>query len=265
MIELLKIEYLKVKNYTTFWVICLLYVAIVPLIFIGLCDALAGFLVAPFGPPFETYLSFPAVWNNVVYTASWLNLLLGVLVVVLTANEMTYRTQRQHIIEGVSRKNVIFSKMLFLVVFAAAVSLYTFILGFICGAIYSDIVDFYNGIEAIGLYFVQTTGYFAIAFLLTVLLQRTALSIIIYILLFIVDLFVPAMVGDVISQFLPVTVISDLTPFPFLEGFLAQAAEQDPNFREPIILEQYVRTIISTVYIVLFALTGYLILKKRDI
>jgi len=266
MLHLLKIEYLKVKNYTTFWVIWLLYAAIVPLIYLGVCDLISRMIPSPIGPEFSEYLSFPDVWQNVVYTASYLNLLLGVLVVVLTTNEIIFKTQRQHAIEGVSRRNLILSKMLFFTFLAACVSLYTLIVGAVFGFIYSDFADFFSGISSIPLYFIQTVGYFAMAFLLAVLIQRTALTIVVFILMLFVNFFfVSEMVGEVIASYLPVSVISGLTQLPYRDEIYAMRVQSGELASIPESLAQWIRTLIAIAYIILIGIVGYLVLKKRDL
>ncbi len=260
MIHLLKIEFLKVKNYRTFWVMLLIYIALVPLVFLGL----SSFQI-PFFPEKEEMFGFPTVWNYITWTASWLNLLLGVLIVTITCNEITYRTQRQNIIDGLSRKQMILSKFYFFTALAAFVTLYTFLIGFIFGMIYSGFNNVFSGIEYVGVYFIQTIGYFSFAFLFAVLVKRSALAIIFYILIFFFKFVFVLALGDTISQYMPINVIADLTPFPFFKEIFKMAAEQDPNFVAPVIISQTVRSLVALGWILSFILLGYFVVKRRDL
>ncbi len=260
MIHLLKIEFLKVKNYRTFWVMLLIYIALVPLVFLGL----SSFKI-PFFPEKEEMFGFPTVWNYITWTASWLNLLLGVLIVTITCNEITFRTQRQNIIDGLSRKQMILSKFYFFTALAAFVTLYTFLIGFIFGMIYSGFNNVLSGIEYVGVYFIQTLGYFSFAFLFAVLVKRSALAIIFYILIFFFKFIFVLALGETISQYMPINVIADLTPFPFFKEIFKMAAEQDPNFVAPVIVTQTVRSLVALGWISSFIFLGYFVVKRRDL
>ncbi len=260
MMHLLKIEFAKVRNYKTFWVILLIYMTLVPLAFFGL-----SYIQIPFFPEKSEMFGFPTVWNYITYTASWLNLLLGVLVVTLSCNEITFRTQRQNIIDGMSKKQMILSKFYFFTVLAAFVTFYTFLIGFIFGIVYSDITAFFSGIEFIGVYFVQTLGYFAFAFFFAVLVKKSALSIVFYIVSFLFSWFMPLMVGEIIATFMPLNVIGELTPFPFFREILDMAARQNPDFEEPIIFSQTVRLLAALGWTSLFVITSYFVVKRRDL
>lgn len=260
MIHLLKIEYSKVRNYSTFWAIILIYIGLVPLVFLALSS-----IQLPFFPSKEEMYGFPTVWNFITWTASWLNLLLGVLVVTITCNEITFRTQRQNIIDGLSRKQMILSKFYFFSALAAFVTLYTFLIGFIFGIIYTGFNDVFTGISYVGVYFVQTLGYFSFAYLFAVIVKRSALSIIFYILIFFFKFIFALALGDTIAQLMPINVIAELTPFPFFTALFEMAAEQDPNFVEPVIFSQTVRSLVALGWITSFITLGYFVVKRRDL
>lgn len=260
MIHLLKIEFSKVRNYKTFWAMLLIYMGMVPLVFFALSS-----IEFPFFPEESEIFGFPTVWNYITWTASWLNLLLGVLVVTITCNEITFRTQRQNIIDGLSRKQMILSKFYFFTALAAFVTFYTFLIGFVFGIIYAGFNDVFSGISFIGIYFVQTLGYFSFAFLFAVLVKRSALAIIFYILIFLFKFIFPLAIGDYAAQFMPINVIADLTPFPFFKELFKMAATQDPDFVEPVILSQSVRSIVAIGWISFFIFLGYFVVKRRDL
>lgn len=260
MKQLLSIEYAKVRNYKTFWIILLIYAAMVPLSFWGLSS-----IDFPFLPGDAELYGFPTVWNYITYAASWWNLLLGVLVVILICNDIRFKTQRQHIIDGLSKQQVIISKFLILVALAAAVTLYTFLIGFIFGAINSPISEVFSGLKYVGIYFIQTIGYFSFAFLFANLVRQPALSIILYVVIFVLKFIFPLILGDTVAQFMPINVISDLTPFPFFQEMLNMIEKNSSDIEVPLIISQGVRSLVASGWILLFVLISYIVLKRRDV
>ena len=63
-------------------------------------------------PGFSTdYLyQFPNIWEFFPWIASWFNLLLAILIIVMTGNEYTFRTFRQHVVDGFSRSDLLKGK-----------------------------------------------------------------------------------------------------------------------------------------------------------
>ncbi|MEX1000758.1 MAG: hypothetical protein WDZ35_01440 [Crocinitomicaceae bacterium] len=260
MKKLLNIEYMKVKNYRTFWVILIIYAALVPLTFWGISE-----IPFPFLPSKSEIFGFPTVWNYITWTASWWNVLLGVLVVVMVCNDIDFKTQRQNIIDGLSRSQVIMGKFYMLIVMALAVTLYTFLIGTIMGLIFSSPSEIFSGIEYIAIYFVQTIGYFSFAFFFAVLVKKPALSIILFVVIIMLDGLLGIGIPPTALQFVPTITISDLTPFPFFQEILEMGKKADPNFKEPFILSQSLRSLLAIIYISTFVFVGYLSLKRRDL
>ena len=108
MLDLLKIEYKKLIPYSTFWVIFGLFFLFTPIVFYGVGQIKIDILPIDFA----TMYNFPAVWNNITYIASWFNLLIGMLFVILICNEFSFKTFRQHVIDGHSKADFIISKIL---------------------------------------------------------------------------------------------------------------------------------------------------------
>ena len=221
MLHLLGIEYRKVKNYTTFWVMLIIYAVLIPLIIWGISAFNLGQEGTPVYWEGSSVFKFPVVWNGVTYVASWFNLLLGIIIVLIISNDFNYRTFKQNVIDGLSKQQVIASKFLFLTVLASAVTLYTFLMGVIFGFIFSDSGNMLDGIYYLGIYFIQTIGYFTLAFLFSILIRKTALSIIIFTLTIIVvnpliSFTISLTIGDnSIVQFFPINSI----PNSMVHGF----------------------------------------------
>src|ERR1700694_1611313 len=105
MVHLLKIEWLKIKNYRAFWVFSVFYlVSIFLLNYIGWSTHQRTTHDVPgsevvLGQPF----SFPNVWATVGWMSSWLLYFPGMMIIMLMTNEFNFKTHRQNIIDGLSR------------------------------------------------------------------------------------------------------------------------------------------------------------------
>lgn len=265
MIKLLKIEFMKVKNYSTFWAILIMYACLVPITYLGISQLGINLL-----PSKSALLSFPTVWHYFTWTASWWNVLLGVLIVILVCNEYSFKTQRQNVIDGLSKSEMILSKFIFIIALALAVSLYAFIVAAITGLIFNGPSGFENKIEYVPIYGLQTVGYFAFAFLLATLVKRPALSIILYIVVIAIDVFLyNENILDHHAQFFPTITISELTPNPFYQQLITmqkmQMAESGVAFEEPPNMNQATRSVLATIYIALLFIGSYFVVKRRDI
>ena len=260
MIHLLKIEYSKLRYYRTFWVMLFIYALMVPLALMGI----ASFELPPIFRGTDN-LTFPTVWNFVTYVASIFNMLLGILVVLLVTNDFNFRTFKQNIIDGLSKQQVILSKFIMILVLAFTVAAYTSILALVFGYFYTDeLTLMFDEFHYVGIYFVQTLGYFTLAFLLAILLKRPALSIVIYAVLFVFKFIFYLALGSTVAQFIPMNVFAGLTPFPILQAQIEMLdARQQSEFA--LVISQSIRTAVAVGYIGIFVVISNLILKKRDL
>ncbi|MCH2224133.1 MAG: ABC transporter permease [Crocinitomicaceae bacterium] len=262
MKQLLNIEYSKVKNYTTFWVILSIYLVVVPLSFLGISSIQ---LPPPIVPEVTDLYGFPGVWNYITYSASIWNILLGVLVVIITCNELRFRTQRQNIIDGLSRRQLILSKFGVVIMLSIFATLYTFVIGFVFGSIYSDAGDVFQGIGHLGAYFLQTIGYFSFALVFALLVKQPALAIIFYVLVIPLRYVFNLTMGNDLAQYMPFNAIAELIPFPFFKEIIDIQASNDPNHDVTNFISQSARVSISLGWILLFVLGGYQVLRSRDL
>src|SRR6187431_330058 len=118
MFSLLKTEWLKIRNYPAFWLLiglCLLSYPGINYIFLKAFESIvkkenaAGKMISVLlGKPF----SFPEVWHTSAYLISVFVFIPSVLIIMLITNEYTYKTNRQNIIDGWSRRDFMFAKLL---------------------------------------------------------------------------------------------------------------------------------------------------------
>ncbi len=258
MKNLIAIEWMKLRRLVTMKVILIIYAITVPLIYFSL-----GYIkLGPFGLP-ESVYQFPDCYNYVAYVASWFNLLVGVIIMVFTSNELKYKTQRQNVIDGLSKRDVIFAKFAVVFLFAIGVTLYVALVGLIFGLIYSDDpAQVFNGLEQIGAYFLSTLGYFAFAFFFANVVRMQALAIVLYIFSTIIEGIIGFIVAQNYSQFFPLQSFSNLIQNPFMKLIEVPEGQQIPD---QFIMGQGVSALFAVFYILCFIFISYWVIKRRDI
>jgi ABC-type transport system involved in multi-copper enzyme maturation permease subunit len=201
------------------------------------------------------------VWTNLIWTGGFLKVLLGIMVVISVTNEFSYRTLRQNIIDGLSRWEFIYSKILTNLLLSLMSVAMLFVVGLITGMIYSPFLDFdamTTDLEFFPAYFLEIFFFLSYALLISILVQRSGLTIILLILSQGIELIIKAWVDDVFPEviaYFPMQSIWDLIQWPFPRY----------AFQE---IHDYIS--LSTVAIVLFWTAtfnylSYLKLKSSDI
>ncbi len=230
MLHLLKIEWLKIKGYKTFWVLATLFlVSIVGVNYfvfyikegISQGSAQANVLI---GSPF----SFPNVWHTVTYFSSFLLFIPGLMIITSITNEYTYKTHRQNIIDGWSRQQFIHVKIALIVIISVLSTIFVFLTSILYGLLAGSSFSF-EKIQFIGYYFIQASSYGLLALLLSVLIKRSGLSIGLFFLYsFIIENFVGAILNNTggnkgingPGDYLPLNTTDNLIPFPFFRNIV---------------------------------------------
>ncbi|NRA13151.1 MAG: ABC transporter permease [Crocinitomicaceae bacterium] len=251
MMKLIGIEWMKLRRLNTLKIILAVYAVVVPTIYLLLSKVSLGPWTFP-----DTIYQFPGNYHMIVFVAGWFNLLVGVIIIVFTTNELKYKTQRQNVIDGLSKRDVILSKFFVVFLLTAVVSLYAFLVGVVIGLMHgSPIGEMFSGIKYIGLYFVSTLGYFTFAYFFANLVRLPALAIVLYLASTVVESIIGAIAAREYYQFFPLRSFADLIPIPIMPA----GAESD------IIWGQGARTLLALAYISIFVFISYKVIKKRDI
>jgi ABC-2 type transport system permease protein len=227
MLKILRVEWMKVKNYRTFWILLAITVLSIP----GLSYAIYNLMNNSFpkgkggqsmlGSPF----AFPDVWQNISWNSGWTFIIPAILVITLTTNEFTFKTHRQNIIDGWSRRQFIGVKMIELVLLSllSTVVVMLTVLGFgFIGNKVPEGVSIWHGCRYLAFYFVQMLSYSMIAFLLAMLIKRAGLAIGAFLMYKLVEKIVVGIsLGAYKSNamnYLPEEVTNMLTPQSYFKG-----------------------------------------------
>ena len=267
-------EFTKIWSYMAFRVIILLHFILFFLVV--LVTSRLDITV----PGFSTdYLyQFPNIWEFFPWVASWFNLLLAILIIVMTGNEYTFRTFRQHVIDGLSRSDLLTGKGFLIIAIAIYSMLMVLLFSLLFGFIFTKDLTaalFVKKTYILLVYFVQAVAYMSTGFLLAILFRNTALAIVLFILLRLIiepvfRLFFP----PAARLYFPMKVISNLTPMPeFLSISSGNQADPDNvdalNLREMGILAEdlpvYLNLLLSIGYTALFIGLAWLLLRRRNL
>jgi ABC-2 type transport system permease protein len=266
MLHLLKIDLKKLTSYRTFWVICGLYfftLAMATASGMEFLKWLASF-VEGFGQSINInripLYHFPDVWQNLAWSSGLLKIMLGIMVLISITNEYSYRTVRQNIIDGLSRKEFLLSKMMTNLLLSALSSVLVFLIAFATGLIYSPKLSSYmfTGVEFYPAYFLEVFAFLSFALMLGIFIQRSGLSIVLLLNSYLIELIIKENIDEYVPQiipYFPLESIMNLVPMPF-----ARYAFQE--------IQDYVSlsaVLIALVWVFLFNYFSYLKLKKSDI
>jgi hypothetical protein len=238
--RLLSIEWMKLKNYRAFWVLLCLYIAtIVGANYIAFriqqnvyaAKQAKGMAALVLGnPPY----SFPSVWQATAHVSSYLLFIPGLILIMSVTNEYSFKTHRQNVIDGLTRRQFIVVK----IIMAALLSLLSTLMVVITAAIFgmADGTESFSleGFYYVGYFFLQAMSYIMVALLMSVLFKRGGLAIGVF--------FAYAMVLEQIAvllmnryldyagRFLPLETTDVLVPFPRIQNIMNTLTAHPPNY-----------------------------------
>lgn len=255
--NLLRIELHKILPYRTVWVILATY-AILLTFFLY-----ASSQVTVNGQQLgESMYQLPAFWQRLTYIASFFNLLFSILIIVLVSDEYTFRTLRQQVIDGLSRTDLVLAKFYIILALAAISTLFLLLLGLYFGLLYStghSVETIFSQADTLFYYFVQSVGYMSLAMLFAFFIRKSGLAIVGFIAYtIIIEPLIHFRLPDTIDKYLPLKVMGTLTPRP-LQDVLDQVTTPTE------LLTPTWAALLAVVYIALFCLLSYYILRLRDL
>lgn len=223
--------------------------------------------------------NFPYIWHLNTYIALLLKLFLALVIVSMMANEYTYGTLKQNLIDGLSKKEFITSKALTVLLFAAASTLFIFIISLILGLSFSSYTELsivFSDLQYLGAYFVDLAAFFSFCLFAGILIKRSAFAIgfivlwliaewTIYGLMFKYSVFSDAVI-EKIAAFFPLISISNLITEPFtrFKAYKALSTLQGDVPLKDYSVHLY-NVIIVLCWTAIFIYLSYRTLKRRDL
>lgn len=275
MKNLLKNELTKTLNYSSFKVIMTLHF----MLFILVIIVASRIDIAVPGFSMRNLFRFPDVWATFAWIASWFNMLLAIMIIVLVGNEFSFHTFRQQVINGLSIEDLIIGKGIVIFFIALYGVLLVFLSGTVSGIIFShdfEFADLFSKSYLLAVYFIQAVGYMIIGMLIAVIFRNNSLSIIMFLLYFIfIEPIIRKFFSPEVRQFFPVKIISHLTPPPEVLTIASkktiEGAAGGSNFDfEAIGLIPHQLPLLTTLlvaagFISLFVFLIFQVMRRRDL
>lgn len=232
MLHLLYIEWLKLKNYRTFWILSALFaISLYGVNYIAYEIQLNAYKQAPAAQaiigasPFQ----FPEVWNTVAWISGFLLFFPGLIIIILMTNEFSYKTHRQNIIDGLSRVQFISVKMMMCVLIALASTLIVFIVAFLFGIAEDHAGISFRNSQYILTFFIETLSYTSLALVIATLFRRSGIAIGVYFLYAeIIDQLLSSLCSHYfnnIGRYFPLESNDNLVPLPLFKNVVGKIVE----------------------------------------
>jgi ABC-2 type transport system permease protein len=264
MLPLLRIEWMKIKNYRTFWILLGIVVLAIP----GVNYAVYGIVGAATsggkggGAPIINPFGFPDGWHTICYTSSMLFIMQAILIITLTTNEFSFKTHRQNVIDGWSRGAFIGVKLIGVLMLSVlstlVVGLTVLGFGYFTGKTGAH-VSAWQGSRFLFFYFVQVISYSMIAFVIAVLIKRSGLAIGIFLIYMIVEQVAMGILTHFLhftpAEYFPEETTDRLIPFPGIH--LISEAEWEHQIPGHLI--------VAAIYLIIYCIATTRYFLKSDL
>ena len=223
--------------------------------------------------------NFPYIWHFNTYIASLFKIFLAIVIVSMMANEYSYGTLKQNLIDGMSKKEFIQSKFLTVVLFATASTVFIFIMSLLLGfsfSSYTELSIVFSDLEYLLAYFIKLVGFFSFCLFLGILVKRSAFALGFLFVWNIIEgvikgiltfkIFPDSAAAASIMQFFPLESMSNLIVEPFTRLSLVK------NLGTQIGIDHVKKydvelssVLIVLCWTVIFIFLSYRLLKNRDL
>lgn len=284
MIRLLHIEWIKLWHNR--WSKLLLFGYLFLLTSIALIAAIR-FDIGPvkFHLADQGIFNFPYIWHFNTFIAAWMKLFLAIIIVSMTANEYSYKTIKQNLIDGLSHADFLKTKVLMVLALALASTLLIALMSGILGGVFSDYTTpslVFQDISFLAAYYLKLVAFFSFCLFAGVLVKRSAFALgfiviwqifegiltgLLYWKAFKNDTaIVSAETAEQITSFFPLVSMYSLIKQPFtrLNGIQTVAKQVGETF-ENAYQTTAMEYLIAVFWTALFIWGTHQLLKKRDL
>ena len=223
--------------------------------------------------------NFPFIWHFNTYIAAILKLFLAIVIVSMMANEYSYGTLKQNLIDGMSKKEFILSKFLTILLFAFASTVFIFLLSLILGfsfSSYTEIGIVFSDLDYLLGYFIKLIGFFSFCLFLGILVKRSAFALGFLLVWNIIEgilkgiltykIFPDSKIAAYIAQFFPLESMSNLIVEPFSRlSVIKSIGTQIGMDNSKDYGVHFYSIIIVLAWTLIFNLLSYRLLKNRDL
>jgi len=221
--------------------------------------------------------NFPYIWHLNTWEADFLTFFLVIIIVSMVTNEYNFRTLKQNLIDGLSKKEFVLSKFYFMVILALLATVFVFVISLILGLMYSDYTSFgmiFRDTYFLVAFFLKLLGIFSFMMLLSFLFKRSAFALGFFFVWILIEFifygllrwqFFNKKIAENISQFFPYTSFRNLLPQPVTRLSVAKKLGKQigENIGQFDGIHFYSFLIVAG-WIAFFVLISYKLLKRSD-
>jgi ABC-type transport system involved in multi-copper enzyme maturation permease subunit len=223
--------------------------------------------------------NFPFIWHFNTYIAAILKLFLAIVIVSMMANEYSYGTLKQNLIDGLSKKEFILSKFLTVLLFSFCSTVFVFVMSLILGFVFSSYTEFsivFSEMSYLVAFFVKLVAFFSFCLFLGILVKRSAFALGFLLVWNIIEgiakgilnfkIFPDNKTADYITQFFPLESMSNLIVEPFSRLSVIKTIGTQigvDSIKDYSIHFSSLLIVLS--WSIIFLLLSYKLLKNRDL
>jgi len=273
MIRLLKIELRKLVSYKAFWVMLIIYTAILAIMIFGI-PGLIDWVAEKSGEStqFRIFKSiafiFPDVWQNITFVASlqyFIKIILGLIIIIIITSEYTFLTIRSNIISGLSKRDFLLGKIELILLLGIFSTIVVFLSGLYLGFMHTpspSIDKIFGKMLFLLAYFFEIISFLFFCLMFGIIFKKTGLTFIALMVYLIIEPILSFKLNDAIAEYLPLEIINNVIQSPNTSLMKVKSSDFPFEFQEGI---QFTDTLLCLVYATSFILISYFILKKRDL
>jgi ABC-2 type transport system permease protein len=188
MLDIARTEWLKIKKYPAFWWV----MGITALTYPGInymfihayfnivekSNATGKIVQALLGNPF----AFPETWRTVGYFSSLFIFIPAIVIIMLITNEFTYKTNRQNIIDGWSRRDFMTGKLIDVIILSLIVTALFAAVAMVIGLTNTSdpAASKTQMAHYIGLFFLQSLCQLSLAFLVGLVVRKSFIALAVF-------------------------------------------------------------------------------------
>ncbi|HEX9510897.1 MAG TPA: ABC transporter permease [Puia sp.] len=246
MLRILQVEWMKVKNYRTFWILLAITLISIPAVNYMLYNI---FNNSKGKSILASSFVFPDVWQTISWNSSLLFFIPAILIITLTTNEFTYKTHRQNVIDGWSRKQFVGAKLIEVFLLSVLTTITVLVTALLFGyfnnkagaavtgpgiggaaGMGTGAVDgsIWRESRFVLFYFVEMLSYSLIAFVMALFVKRAGLAMGLFFIYLIVEQIIVGISWNKYhieaATYLPEQVTDQLIPFPYAKTLISKEA-----------------------------------------
>ncbi len=270
LLRIIELEYFKFRHYRPFVIILGLYIMCFVLAAFSVKGLLDWFMSMEQNDEFIQYFlkmgiplfDFVDLWQNLGWLATIFKWIPAFIIINSVTIEYSQKTIKQNIIDGLSKREFLASKVALVMVMSLGSALLFLLLGLFLGFLYSPVTGLsyiLENIEFVAAYGLEVFAFLCMALFASFLIQRSGITIILFLLY---TSFIEPILTAILQHhykvdvwYFPVEAINLLIRFPFSKYVLSYTDDQ-------VVMRD---VFVSLGWAAIFIALSYWILKRKDL